>query len=58
MNKREMKKKLKAHLALAITSPETEEWAHVILHVDKTETTKARWIDVQIELFKELLREY
>lgn len=59
MNKREMKKQLKKHLAgYLLDNEELEEWAQLMMEVNKTETTIQRWHDVKMELFKDLFGDY
>jgi len=55
MNKRELKKVLKRHLAGYLLDNEAlEEWGRLNYQVNKTEARTIRWDKVKIELFNEL----
>ena len=55
MNKRELKKVLKRHLAGYLLDNEAlEEWARLNYKVNKTEAKTIRWDKVKMELFNEL----
>jgi hypothetical protein len=55
MNKRELKKVLKRHLAgYLLDNQALEEWARLNYQVNKTEAKTIRWDKVKMELFDEL----